>query len=160
MKPRRCPQRSRKPLTIIKPLGRYRPRGARRHPRLCWLRGLDPRGVNQTSACFGFIQHCWSWMFSCQNMGNSLKIMWVVRIHNIQQFSICSFAVSCLPFTLRWLDSHVLITFVLRHVTLDFKTLLKMGLMGDRFLFLDTVSFFLPSLHHPNQATAINLTST
>ena len=90
-----------------------------------------------------------------------LEIMWVVRTHSVQQFPICSLAVSCLPFTQRWLDSHVLITFGLRHVILYFKTLFKNGFDGWLISVLrHTMSFFLSSLPHPDQAPAINFTST
>lgn len=129
-------------------------------PKLCWPQRLRSTRVNQTSACYSFIQHCWWWMFSCQVIRNSLEIMWVVRTHSVQQFPICSFAVSCLPFTQRWLDSHVLITFGLRHVILYFKTLLKNGFDGWLISVLrHSMSFFLSSLPHPDQSPAINLTS-
>ena len=90
---------------------------------------------------------CLSLMFSCQDSEKSLKIMWVVRIHSVQQVPICSFAISCLPFseTIRFSCTHHI---MLCHAIL-FRHCSKMGLMGDTNFFLrQCISFFLSSLLH------------
>lgn len=117
--------RLRIPRAIIKPPGRSSSKVNTVHRGCADLRGFDPRGVTQTSALFGFIQHRLSWMFACQDTRSSLKIMWGVRLPQCSAVSNFLSSHQLLPFTMRWLDSHVLIIRVLHHVTLYFRTSLK-----------------------------------
>ena len=113
------------PRAIRKPPGRCRSKVNTVHQGCADLRGFDPREVTRASALFGFIQHRLSWMFACQDTRSSLKIMWDVRLPQCSAVSNLLSRHQLLPFTMRWLDSHVLIICVPHHVILYFRISLK-----------------------------------